>query len=137
MKREREAYKALVDDHGRPCNPIELGLDVLDNPGQYKDIISYWQGEKGVSRLLFVAQLERWRKFREYQLKVRRYYIQRNRFPEDQRKVRDRRRRHELDGDVELLEDRELGARKVDVDKIADGNIDGNFDGRLKVLSGG
>ncbi|KAA6411556.1 MAG: hypothetical protein FRX48_04836 [Lasallia pustulata] len=84
MKVEIEAYKALVDDHGRPCYPIELGFDVLDDSGQYQDIISYWQKEEGMTR-----------------------------FPEYQQKVRDRRCRHGLDGDVELLEDRDKQSKLV------------------------
>lgn len=63
MKVEIEAYKALVDDHGRPCYPIELGFDVLDDSGQYQDIISYWQKEEGMTRFarrwVFFVQLER------------------------------------------------------------------------------
>lgn len=56
---------------------------------------------------MFLSQIIDWRKFREYQLKVRRYYIQDNRFPEYQQKVRERRRRHGLKGDAKLLHDRD------------------------------
>ncbi|KAI9777558.1 MAG: hypothetical protein M1816_004701 [Peltula sp. TS41687] len=105
LKLEREAYKALIDDHGRPSHPIELGFDVRDNPGSYKDIISYWRDTSSSIRLFLLAQLNRWKKFRQFQQRVRRYYVQRNRFPEYRQKVLERRRRHGLDNDVELLED--------------------------------
>lgn len=108
LKIERKAYNALVEHHGRPSHPIELGFDFLNNPGPYKDIISYWQGGLGSSdRILFPPQLKIWNQFRGFQQRIRRYHIQRGTFPDFQRKVRDRRRRHGLDGDVELLEDRD------------------------------
>jgi hypothetical protein len=41
LRKEREAYDALVKEDGWPSHPVDLGFDVLDNPGKYKDIISY------------------------------------------------------------------------------------------------
>lgn len=107
LRREREAYDALVDNNGRPCYPIELGFEVFNNPGQYENLFSYWRGEPGVHYLIFSAQLERWRMFRQFQQKNRRYFVFHRRFPGFQQKVLERRRRHELDGDVQLLEDRD------------------------------
>lgn len=117
LRREREAYGALVGNNGRPCYPIQLGFEVLNNPGQYKDIFSYWRGEPGVhqrSPLIFSVQLERWKKFRQFQQKNRRYFVFHNRFPEFQQQVLERRRRHRLDGDVQLLEDRDKQSRLDD-----------------------
>lgn len=118
MAREREAYNALIDDHGRPCYPIELGFDVSTSPGPYKDIVLYWQDEPGASqytkRLVFHFQLKRWRMFRDAQQKIRSYHVQRNRFPEYQQKALERRRRHGLDGNVELLVDRDKQSLLVD-----------------------
>lgn len=107
MRREREAYEALVNNNGRPCYPIELGFEVFNNPGQYEDLFSYWRGEPGVHHLIFSAQLERWRMFRQFQQKNRRYFVFHGRFSEFQQKVLERRQRHGLDGDVKLLEDRD------------------------------
>ena len=113
---ERKAHEALVGDNGRPCYPIELGFEVFDNPGQYKDIFEYWRGESGYhrSQLMFHAQLVRWEKFRRFQQKNRRYFIFHSRFPELQQKVLERRRRHGLDGDVQLLEEQSKQSRLDD-----------------------
>lgn len=117
LRREREAYEALVGDKGRPCYPIELGFEVFNNPGQYKDLFSYWRGEPGVhqrSSLIFSAQLERWKKFRQFQQKNRHYFVFHNRFPEFQQKVLERRRRYGLDGDVQLLEEQDKQSKLDD-----------------------
>ncbi|KAL8941535.1 MAG: hypothetical protein Q9211_001782 [Gyalolechia sp. 1 TL-2023] len=108
---EREAYEELVADNGRPCYPIELGFDVFKNPGQYKEILEYWTSyESGAGveteRWVFFSQLERWKRFRQFQQENRRYFVfHHNRFPEFQQQVRERRRRHGLDGDVQMLEE--------------------------------
>lgn len=118
LRKEREAHEALVGDNARPCYPIELGLDVFNDPGQYKDLFEYWQGESGVNddseRLIFSLQLERWKKFRQFQQKNRRYYKFHSRFPEFQQKVLERRRRHGLDSGVQLLEEQDKQSKLVD-----------------------
>ncbi|KAI9675745.1 MAG: hypothetical protein M1817_001112 [Caeruleum heppii] len=122
LEAEREAHQALVDEHGRPCYSIELGFDVFDDPGQYKDIISYWQEEGGLTastapyrRSVFLVQLNRWKKFRQLQQDIRQHYhIRRKPFSEYRRKVLERRRRHGLDGDVHLLEDRDQQTELTD-----------------------
>lgn len=118
LKKEGEAHEALVSDSGRPCYPIELGLEVFSDPGQYKDLFSYWQGESGVNeyslRLIFSLQLKRWKEFRQFQQKNRRYFVFHRRFPEFQQKVLERRQRHGLDGDVQLLEDRDKQSKLDD-----------------------
>ncbi|KAL9025040.1 MAG: hypothetical protein Q9196_006068, partial [Gyalolechia fulgens] len=108
LRVEREAYEELVGDNGRPCYPIELGLEVFNNPGQYKGILEYWQDyESGArettKRWVFLRQLECWKGFREFQQENRDYFESRNRFPEFQQQVCERRRRYGLDGDVQLL----------------------------------
>ncbi|KAI9779204.1 MAG: hypothetical protein M1816_003644 [Peltula sp. TS41687] len=113
LKIEEDAYKALVDERGIPSHPIDLGFDVLGNPGQYEAILSYWQGEPGNPRLSFLAQLNRWREFRAFQQKIRRYHIQQGTFPYYQQKVLERRRKRGLNGDVELLEDQDKQSKLV------------------------
>ena len=56
---------------------------------------------------IFQKQLVEWRKFRNYQLRVRRYFVKYNRFPEYEQRVHDRRRRHGLKDDVKILQDRD------------------------------
>ena len=110
LRVEREAHEALVGDNGRPCYPIELGFRVFDDPGQYKDLLEYWQAwESGAyqdtERWIFFRQLERWKQFRQFQQKNRRYFVSHSSFPEFQQQVLERRRRHGLDSDIQLLED--------------------------------
>ncbi|KAI4140394.1 MAG: hypothetical protein LQ341_003853 [Variospora aurantia] len=102
LRRERESYNALVAEGGIPSHPVELGWDVLEHPGEYKDIVSYW---KSRSDFLFPEQLKAWREVHDYQQRLRRYFIQRNRLPEYQQRVRDLRRKHGVEGDVTVLED--------------------------------
>ncbi|KAL8900704.1 MAG: hypothetical protein Q9207_005571 [Kuettlingeria erythrocarpa] len=109
LRVEREAYEELLGDNGRPCYPIELGLEVFNNPGQYKEILGYWQDYESAvgeitERWVFFFQLKRWKLFRQFQQRNRRYFVFHNRFPEFQQQVLERRRRHGLDGDVQLLE---------------------------------
>lgn len=107
QKREKASHEALIKDNGRPCYPIEHGFDVFENPGQYKDILEYWQwGHDSFNkRLVFSAQLDQWKSFRNQQQHLRQYYVPRNRFHEFLEIVRDRRRKHGLDGDLQLHEE--------------------------------
>ena len=109
VQEEREAYNTLVDEGGIPSYPVDLVFDVFDkNPGEYEDIVSYWESRRGGGHnSIFQTQLREWRKFRDYQLRVRRYFLERDKFPEYQQRVHDRRRRHGLEGDVEILPDRD------------------------------
>ena len=50
-------------------------------------------------------QLNRWKRFRQFQQKNRSYFVLHQRFPEFQQKVLERRRRHGLDGDPRLREE--------------------------------
>lgn len=118
LRVEREALEELVGDNGRPCYPIELGFEVFNNPGQYKDLFEYWNGECGAGedtkRWVFFRQLKRWKKFRQFQQRNRRYFIFHNRFPEFQQQVLERRRRHGLDGDVQLSEEQDKQSKLDD-----------------------
>ncbi|KAL9025960.1 MAG: hypothetical protein Q9196_005303, partial [Gyalolechia fulgens] len=101
---ERRAHEALIKDNGRPCYPIELGFDIFDNPGQYKEILEYWQEDDSSDKRVFLSQLRDWENIRQKQRDIRRYYIRRKRFHEYQEFVLERRRRHGLDGDPQLYE---------------------------------
>lgn len=57
---------------------------------------------------MFTAQLKRWKEFRQFQQKNRRYFVfHHNRFPEFQQQVLERRQRHGLDGDIQLLKEQD------------------------------
>ena len=103
-EQEKDSHDALVKDNGRPCYPIELGLDVFDNPGQYKEILKYWQDKDSSEKMVFTMQVRDWEMIRRKQQHNRRYYISRNRFHEYQETLLQRRRSHGLDGDPQLHE---------------------------------
>ena len=111
LREERDAYDTLVQDGCQPSHPIDLGFKVLDYPGKYSDIVSYWQQEE--RRRLFRAQLFHWNKFRNFQQQIRQYHIPRSSFPEYQQKICERRQKNELEGDVELCQERGQQSRLV------------------------
>jgi hypothetical protein len=43
LERETEYYNTLIREGGRPSHPVSLGRDVLEDPGEYREILSYWQ----------------------------------------------------------------------------------------------
>lgn len=52
LEEEIEDYKTLLNKGGRPSYLISLGRDILDDPREYREILSYWQhftlgGEEG------------------------------------------------------------------------------------------
>lgn len=90
LRGEREAYRALFGNNSWPCYPIELGFEASNSPGQYKDLFSNCGGKpvytNYCSPLIFSVQLERWKRFRQFQQKNRRYLVIHSRFPEFQGK---------------------------------------------------
>ncbi|KAL8646623.1 MAG: hypothetical protein Q9210_006034, partial [Variospora velana] len=114
LRIEKESYNALVSEGGIPSHPVALGFGILENPREYKDIISYWKSHSTPGHFVFTSQLKAWRAFRRYQQTVRRYFTQRGRFPDYQQRVLDRRLRHGLEGDVRLLEDQEQQSKLED-----------------------
>ena len=96
----------MIKDNGRPCYPIELGFDVFENPGQYKDILEYWQSDLQIAekKLVFSAQWREWELFRRIQQSNRRKFVARAGFPKFLEFVRERRRKYGLDGDVHFRE---------------------------------
>ena len=67
-------------------------------PEEYREIISYWDTFPSSEGGALCAQWEDWSKFRTFQGKNRRYYTQR--FAQFTKKVRERRRRHNLPEDI-------------------------------------
>lgn len=67
---EAHAYNALLDDGGRPSHPLSLMEDVVAAPGQYRDILAFWQ-DRSDEWQVFTKQLSRWQAFRAHQRQVR------------------------------------------------------------------
>jgi len=96
---EAKARKSLENEGCPPCYPIYLEIPVRDPPEKYQAIIFYWKSFPGTGDVVLQAQLSDWKRFREFQKAVRRYYRHRN-FSEFVDQVRERRRRHGLGGNV-------------------------------------
>ncbi|KAK4980805.1 hypothetical protein LTR28_000788 [Elasticomyces elasticus] len=108
LREEKEARDALILDGGRPSHPFDSGFDILKDPGQYAEMISYWTGgwsNEGSGWGIFCAQLGVWRKFRKWQEFQRQDPKDSERFSKYARFVRDYRRKKGLEGDIELHED--------------------------------
>ncbi|KAF2178472.1 hypothetical protein K469DRAFT_754523 [Zopfia rhizophila CBS 207.26] len=68
LQRETEAYYALVNDGGRPSHPLSLLEDIVKNPGEYREILSFWQDRGKLEDWeVFTTQLSRWTGFRQLQ----------------------------------------------------------------------
>jgi hypothetical protein len=63
------SYNALLRDRGRPCLPLEIGLDVPNVPEKHHEIVSFWQRLLGNYHepFCFGEQLKRWGPFRDSQ----------------------------------------------------------------------
>jgi hypothetical protein len=66
MNAERSAYNALVASGGRSSHPFRLIQDVLTSPGEYRDILGFWQDVEDDWQV-FAKQLQRWLWFRKQQ----------------------------------------------------------------------
>ena len=66
---ETESYNALVDDGGRPSHPLGLLEDIVKNPGEYREILTFWQGKypQEDEWRVFSSQLAGWDDFRRLQ----------------------------------------------------------------------
>jgi hypothetical protein len=91
LRSETECYNTLVNDGGRPSHPVSLLEDVLKNPGEYREILSYWQDHPAGWKV-FSKQLQRWGDFRERQRSMR----EQGRFPEYIDVLRDRLTKHDF-----------------------------------------
>lgn len=86
-------------------------MEVLDKPGKYEDIISYWKSFCECGRTPFWAQLNKWKTFCD---RIRERYESQDRFSDYSRKVNERRRRHKLEGNADLLLERTQQSRLDD-----------------------
>ncbi|KAF2271533.1 uncharacterized protein EI97DRAFT_462771 [Westerdykella ornata] len=69
LRLQRGMYKMLVDDGGRPSHPLSRLEDIVENPGEYREILTFWQGTypREDDWRVFGRQWSRWRAFRGLQ----------------------------------------------------------------------
>jgi hypothetical protein len=72
---ETEYYNTLIREGGRPSHPVSFGRDILEDPGEYREILSYWQlvnhDAEGRVWKVFGSQMCEWQRFRKWQRKNR------------------------------------------------------------------
>ncbi|OCK99984.1 uncharacterized protein K441DRAFT_652280 [Cenococcum geophilum 1.58] len=98
---EKQSRKSLLDAGCPPCYPPELEFPLQSVLEEY-EVVSYWQSLSDTARVVLTAQLSDWEDFRKYQRDIRRHCLHRKTFGDFEEKVRDRRRRHGLEGDASL-----------------------------------
>lgn len=115
IKREKEAYEALIADGGQPSHRFSLDFD-LRNPGQYKDILRFWHSNAGGFGFEqeFQLQLIRWKKFREFQDRMRKSYVPQNRFHRYENFVRESWEDAQCKWEIRVHEDRHKQNRLED-----------------------
>ncbi|KAL8941884.1 MAG: hypothetical protein Q9216_001994 [Gyalolechia sp. 2 TL-2023] len=107
IRMEAEARSTLLQDGCVPCYPAAFDLPLPDHVGTHQGVVSYFKRYGCFNSRILCSQLLDWEKFRRFQAKNRRYFLPRNTFPAFQEKVRNRRQRHKLEGDVSLHPDPE------------------------------
>ncbi|MCJ1260127.1 hypothetical protein MMC24_007967 [Lignoscripta atroalba] len=103
LEEETEYYNTLIKEGGRPSHPISLGRDVAKNPGEYREILSFWQTAPNHPDFweVFGKQMNEWRAFRQRQ----RYMRDQGRFPEYYQAVKDRLTSYGFDRSFQLDEE--------------------------------
>ncbi|KAL8956052.1 MAG: hypothetical protein Q9193_006306, partial [Seirophora villosa] len=108
---EAQARQDLERDGCPPCYPPHIDVPARNPPEEYEQIIGYWQSFTSTDDVVLGAQRADWEKFRHTQRSLRHRY--RNKpFSIFVAEVRDRRRAHGLDDNVQLLLDPQLQSRQ-------------------------
>jgi hypothetical protein len=67
FEQQAKYYNTLVNEGGRPSHPVSLGRDNLEDPGEYREILSYWQlvnhDAEGRVWKVFGSQMCEWKRF--------------------------------------------------------------------------
>ena len=71
---EANARKILENKGCPPCYHTYLEIPLRDPPEKYRAVIVYWKSFPGTGDVVLHAQFSDWKRFREYQKTVRRYY---------------------------------------------------------------
>ena len=97
---EGQARRDLEAEGCPPCYPIDLEFPLQKTPEKYQGIISYWESLPATGDVVLRAQLSDWKRFRKFQERNRRHYSQKKTLGDFEDKVRERRRRHKVEGDI-------------------------------------
>ena len=116
LRGEHRAYHDLIQDGGQPSHrPDDTGFDIINEPGEYAEIISYWTDNwRDSGRFVFRSQLSRWEDFRGYQDRVRRRFWKPEWFQKQVQFVRRYRQDKGLEGDICMLQNRKEQSRLDD-----------------------
>ena len=115
LRGEHKAYQDLIQDGGQPSHcPDDAGFGILDEPGEYADIISYWTNGWPDKICILSDQWWHWQKFREYQDRIRKRYANPKHFGKFVQYVREYRRDKGLECDIRLLQNRKEQSRLDD-----------------------
>ncbi len=102
LEKETECYNTLITEGGRPSHPVSLGRDIVETPGEYREILSYWQTRENDWEV-FESQMRLWRDFGRWQQKNR----EEGRFPKYVEGVKGRLAEHGFTRSFQLDEDPE------------------------------
>jgi len=102
LVKQAEYYNTLVDEGGRPSHPVSLGRDIIETPGEYREILSFWQRGSNDWKV-FGRQMGEWRRFRAWQQNNR----EEGRFPKYVEGVKGGLAEHEFTRSFQLDEDLE------------------------------
>lgn len=100
--REAQARQELENEGCPACYPPDLDVPLRHVPEEYQPIVGYWKSFPGTGDVPLCAQRSDWQRFRVFQRMARRG-SQDTPFSKFEDQVRERRRRHGLDGVVRLL----------------------------------
>ena len=100
LEEQTEYHNTLVNECGRPSHPVSLGRYVLEDPGEYREILSYWQSGENDWKV-FESQMGRWRDFRRYQ----QYTREEGRFTQHCQRVQERLTKHGFERPYQLNAD--------------------------------
>ena len=107
LEEETDYYNTIIREGGRPSHPVNLGCDILEDPGEYREILSYWQLHNGDGEnrkwKVFRSQMSEWQIYLEY----RRKHRQEGRFPTYATKLESTFARHEFTRPYKLDKDLE------------------------------
>ncbi|KAL8931147.1 MAG: hypothetical protein Q9208_000251 [Pyrenodesmia sp. 3 TL-2023] len=93
---EERTRHQLLAEGCPPCYSASLEFPLQFELGPDEGVISYWKFVGGTELDLLQQQLSDWERFRRYQTRVRRYFLQRDTLAIFQERLHQRRRRHGL-----------------------------------------